>query len=566
MKKFFIPLFLVLWLAGGVWAVNAEEQKTAAAVLDLEAKEGISQGVASTISDYLRIQLVNTDKFAIITRENMESVLKEQQFQLSGAVDQAKIVEIGKLLGVQKMFTGSVGKVGDIYLVNLKIVDVQSGKIEKAETEECADCKEEGLLGSIKAAVNRIAGLKAGYDRSGIAQTAGSQKKEGWLGVSMGSIDDKTVKQLNLPGKTGALILEVFSSSPAEKAGLEPNDVVIGFGGRPIASYPELVSAVEMKTPGEKVEARVIHYGYERTLNIIIGDKEDGKKVRMEHYTKAIEKDPGDSLSYYNRGREYFNRDDYMRAEKDFGKAIELSPKTDYFYNMRGYTYLRLRLYKDALNDFTKAIEVNPKYSTAFIYRGHTYILLGNMESAVNDFSKAIAFDPKNYLGFYNRGIVKNQLKRYSDAINDFNKAIELNPNNANIYLDKGNSYYYQGDYNSAIREFSKAVEVKPQYADAYYNRGNTYKAQGQNKNAVDDYNAALRINPEFANACFNLGVVYEKSKMASVACDNYFQAGLLYLKQGDKTRALNCMDAMKRVDARSPLISKLYDKIYSSK
>ena len=65
-------------------AMTAADQAMTAAVLDLDAKEGISQGVVSTITDYLRTQLVNTNRFNIVTRENMDQVLKEQNFQLSG--------------------------------------------------------------------------------------------------------------------------------------------------------------------------------------------------------------------------------------------------------------------------------------------------------------------------------------------------------------------------------------------------------------------------------------------------------------------------------------------------
>ena len=139
----------------------AQEQKFTSAVMDLEAKEGVSKGVTSMLSDYLRTQLVNTNKFTIVTRENMEQILKEQQFQLSGCTSQECIVQVGQLLGVRKMFTGTIGKLGATYLINLKIIDVQSGQIEKAETEECAKCEEDVLLISIRNIANKMVGLPA---------------------------------------------------------------------------------------------------------------------------------------------------------------------------------------------------------------------------------------------------------------------------------------------------------------------------------------------------------------------------------------------------------------------
>ena len=80
-RNMIIGIAGILLLCGPAFAAD---QAMTAAVLDLDAKEGISQGVVSTITDYLRTQLVNTNRFNIVTRENMDQVLKEQNFQLSG--------------------------------------------------------------------------------------------------------------------------------------------------------------------------------------------------------------------------------------------------------------------------------------------------------------------------------------------------------------------------------------------------------------------------------------------------------------------------------------------------
>ncbi|OIO03408.1 hypothetical protein AUJ67_01195 [Candidatus Desantisbacteria bacterium CG1_02_49_89] len=132
----------------------AMETETTAAVVDLEAGEGISKGTVMALSDYLRAQLFNSQRFTLVTRENMEQILEEQQFQLSGCTSQECIIQVGKLLNVCKMFAGSVGKVGATYVIALKIIDVESGRVEKIETEECPRCEEDSLLISIKNIAN----------------------------------------------------------------------------------------------------------------------------------------------------------------------------------------------------------------------------------------------------------------------------------------------------------------------------------------------------------------------------------------------------------------------------
>ena len=158
MKKSQVFLLLIIFVFTACQAA-AQETKTTAAVMDLDAKEGVSPGVASMLSDYLRTQLVNTNKFTIVTRENMEQLLKEQSFQMSGCASNECIVQMGQLLGVRKMVAGSIGKIGTTYLLSLKLIDVQSGQIEKAETEECAGCKEEYLISSVRSISQKIVGL-----------------------------------------------------------------------------------------------------------------------------------------------------------------------------------------------------------------------------------------------------------------------------------------------------------------------------------------------------------------------------------------------------------------------
>jgi len=66
-------------------------------------------------------------------REEMKQILAEQGFQQSGACsDEACMVQPGKLLGVQQIIAGSIGKVGSMYLINLRMFDVTTGKLIRA--------------------------------------------------------------------------------------------------------------------------------------------------------------------------------------------------------------------------------------------------------------------------------------------------------------------------------------------------------------------------------------------------------------------------------------------------
>ncbi len=101
------------------------------AILNLEGR-GISESEAATLTDQLRGHLVNLGTFIVLDRHKMEDILQEQGFQQSGCTLTECAVRAGRLLNVQKMVAGSIGKIGKTYAVNILMIDVESGRIEKS--------------------------------------------------------------------------------------------------------------------------------------------------------------------------------------------------------------------------------------------------------------------------------------------------------------------------------------------------------------------------------------------------------------------------------------------------
>jgi len=118
---FCIPLILL--------SMSSENIRTNIAIIDFNYS-GVSNANVEMLIDRLRDELFKINKFTIVERGKMHEILDEQGFQLSGCTSDECIVEVGKLLGVQKIVTGRVGKIGDVYSISSRIVDVETGKIE----------------------------------------------------------------------------------------------------------------------------------------------------------------------------------------------------------------------------------------------------------------------------------------------------------------------------------------------------------------------------------------------------------------------------------------------------
>ena len=75
-----------------------------------------------------------------------------------------------------------------------------------------------------------------------------------WLGVALYTIDQYAVNQYELAVEEGVLVTEVISGSPADKAGIEPGDVIVSFNGQETTTAQDIVQAIHSSQIGQAVE------------------------------------------------------------------------------------------------------------------------------------------------------------------------------------------------------------------------------------------------------------------------------------------------------------------------
>jgi len=106
-----------------------EKALSYAAVMRFESSGGDS-GVSMVVTDIFTNQIQANGKYRVTERSQMKKVLTEQGFQNSGACNAVQCaVEIGRLLSIDKMFIGSVGKLGGSWFVNIRLIDIKTGEI-----------------------------------------------------------------------------------------------------------------------------------------------------------------------------------------------------------------------------------------------------------------------------------------------------------------------------------------------------------------------------------------------------------------------------------------------------
>nr|AIA11915.1 PDZ domain protein [uncultured bacterium] len=97
----------------------------------------------------------------------------------------------------------------------------------------------------------------------------------GWLGVqtSMGNRELAQELKAHYGVQGGALVEDVLPNSPAQKAGLKAEDVIVRFGDRPVNNFTDLEGAVGNTRPNTRIPVTIVRDRREMTLQVTLEER-----------------------------------------------------------------------------------------------------------------------------------------------------------------------------------------------------------------------------------------------------------------------------------------------------
>lgn len=123
---------LGLQIATKVTAKN----KTTVAVVEFGDLEGNVTNFGRFMAEELITRLHETEKFKVIERQMLNQVIKEQKLTLSGIVDPASAKQLGRVLGVDAIVSGSITDLGKSVRVNARLISAETGEIFAVAAKE----------------------------------------------------------------------------------------------------------------------------------------------------------------------------------------------------------------------------------------------------------------------------------------------------------------------------------------------------------------------------------------------------------------------------------------------
>jgi len=98
--------------------------------------------------------------------------------------------------------------------------------------------------------------------------------KHPWVGIVGTDVDLAIAQDIGLEKPLGFLITDVNSSSPAEEAGLQSGDVIVGIDGQLVKELNDLVVYIERnKRPGDSVDLAIIREDQEVVIPLLLGER-----------------------------------------------------------------------------------------------------------------------------------------------------------------------------------------------------------------------------------------------------------------------------------------------------
>jgi hypothetical protein len=128
------------------------------AVMDVAPRGGVSADIATTISDALVLEVrKRSPGVSVVGAEEIRSMMGlAAEKQKLGCQEVSCLAEIGGALGAERMVTGTLGRLGETYLLGVQLIDVAHARVVRSGSATVSAKQDDLLFGAVASAVGQI--------------------------------------------------------------------------------------------------------------------------------------------------------------------------------------------------------------------------------------------------------------------------------------------------------------------------------------------------------------------------------------------------------------------------
>jgi len=312
--------------------------------------------------------LYGSKKLKVVTRKNLDLIMKELDWNMSGYVSDETAQGIGKMLGAEIIISGALVDRGNDYRLRLTAIQTETALVMGSS---------QSIVRNDKIIRNLLATVQTGKEVSSkmtvFIDDADTAFSDGYLAYMKGDYD---------------IAITNFTKA---------------IGLNPMFAYAYLYRGIAYEAKGYLKQA-------------------------LDNINRSIELYPKFDRAYFYRGKIHASSKNYQMAIYDYSQAIAFNQNDAEYYHRRGEIYGLLERFDLEMADYNKSILLKPVNAEVYYLRGTAYSVRGDYNSAIADLTKSIEYD-RNYVEAYSyRAVIYTLHGQFFQAIEDCNQVLKINP------------------------------------------------------------------------------------------------------------------------------------------
>lgn len=263
-------------------------------------------------------------------------------------------------------------------------------------------------------------------------------------------------------------------------------------------------------------------------------------------------------LSHFNKGNEYFEAQEYKKAEIEFKNAIQIDNRyTDALLKL-GETMMKLGQAKESFAAYSQVEKISPDDIQALINLAKFYLLDKKQEEAKTRIEKVLGLDENNIEALYLKAQILTEQKEFQTATNIFEKILDLKMDHVPSLQGLARLKSFQKDFDQAEALLLQAVAAAPNTTQPRFVLFSYYIAQKDLSNAEEQLKLSAAENPDNPDHQIVLGNFYLNTNNRPLAEAAYKKAVDI---SPDKTKSYLSLAGFYDVTNQDQQALEMYEK-----
>ena len=267
--------------------------------------------------------------------------------------------------------------------------------------------------------------------------------------------------------------------------------------------------------------------------------------MAIDKFKEVINQEPifteahcGLSKAYLNLGNLEAAKnaaEEALRLRKNYPFALELLDNVKMKSYDKGKYYFNREEYDQAIIELQRAVKIDADFKDAYLYLGRTCFKLGNLEAAEKEARNALRVDSTYEDASILLGEIKKEYKiqgddhrnrkAYTDAVKSYQQAIRIDDKYKDAYNNLGIVYRNMNEYSKAISAYQQAINIDDRYEEPHNNLSIVYLETREYSMALSSLRRAITLKPDYQTAYHNLAMTYLKMKNLQDASEAVLKA-----------------------------------------